>query len=57
VSGIYPGSVNSLRDLDALREAEEWTALAALAYVARRGEAVGALAATARSAQRVFSRE
>lgn len=47
MSGIYPGSVNPLRDLDTLREAEEWTALAALAYVARQEGAVGALAAAA----------
>jgi hypothetical protein len=47
VSGIYPGNTQALGDVARLASAGEWTALAVLASLANRPEAVGALAAAA----------
>ncbi|MDP9474227.1 MAG: hypothetical protein M3R38_00730 [Actinomycetota bacterium] len=47
MSGIFPGALGRLQSLDALAEAGEWTALAALAHVAHHPPALGALAASA----------
>ena len=45
MSGIYPGALQALGDVEKLAAAEEWAVLAALAAFANRPEALGALAA------------
>ncbi len=45
MSGIYPGALQALADVEKLTAAEEWAVLAALAAFANRPEALGALAA------------
>lgn len=45
MSGIYPGALQALGEVEKLAAAEEWAVLAALATFAKRPEALGALAA------------
>jgi hypothetical protein len=47
VSGIYPGDMQSLGNVEQLGAAKEWAVLAALASLADRPDAVGVLAAAA----------
>lgn len=47
MSGIYPGNLHSLGNVEQLGAAKEWTVLAALAHLANRPEALGVLAASA----------
>jgi hypothetical protein len=47
LSGIYPGALNALGDVQKLTAAKEWAVLAALAAFANRPEALGALAVAA----------
>lgn len=47
MSSIYPGNIQALGDVERLASASEWTALAVLASITNRPDAVGALAAAA----------
>lgn len=47
MSGIYPGNLHALGNVEQLGVAKEWTVLAALAHLANRPEALGVLAASA----------
>lgn len=47
MSGIYPGSTDALGNVERLASAGEWTALAVLASLGNRPDAMGALAAAA----------